>query len=173
MFTFKYFIPVYEKTHLKCIKLNAFLLSSSCNSLPLYLSPGVAPFLSSRRPCSFRAVCQSANFLVWQLNGCESLHSDFSLLGLQVQVLWRLQAHPGFSPRDPEDVHLHFALGHHQLGRSFFLGRRRRRRLRFDFGRRRNNLEFHFRLAFLRLAGSAVELAVVALGDQRPVVVPL
>lgn len=138
----------------------------------LYLSPRVAPCLSSRRPHIHCAVCQSVNCLVWELDGCESLDSGFGLLGLQVQVLWGLQALPGFFPVQPEHVHLHFALGCHQFGRSFFLGRRWGR-LGFGFGGRRNDFEFDLGFAFLRLAGGAVELAVVALADQWPVVVPL
>lgn len=66
----------------------------------------------------------------------------------------------------PEHVHLHFALCSHQFGWSFFLGRRWWRRLRFGFGGRRNDFEFDFGFAFLRLTGGAVELAEVALGDQ-------
>lgn len=143
-----------------------FLSVESRQLVCSYLLPGAAPCVSRRRPRSHCAVCQAVHCLVRELDGCESLDSDLGLLGLQVEVLWGLQAHPGVSPRQPEHVHLHLALCHHQFGRSFFLGGGWRRRLGFGFGGRRNDFEFDFGFAFLRLAGGAVELAVVALADQ-------
>lgn len=148
--------------------------------MSVYLFPGLTPFISRRYPFSlwFVSLCLILP-AVSQLYSCESRDSGFRFFGLQVKILWRLQAHPGLSPAQPEHIHLYFAFQPVRFGWSCPPGRRRRRRLRFDFGRWRANFEFNFWLVFFRLifAGDSLEVryftfCLVSIGN-RPMISPL